>query len=130
MTTDFTETLHGYAGFLVGCFIFACAVSQACRVSSTNPKPLHEFCPLQSLRALLHADCPLQVFTPTQLSVASVAAAVVPTNALLKSIAAAVAIAAPLPLFNPMACSSLIWKTVRAASNRARCDTQSVDRLN
>jgi hypothetical protein len=91
-----------YAGFFAGRFVLACAASQSFFVSSTNPSPLQAFCPLQSLRALLQADCPLQVLTPTQLSVASVAAFATPTSALLKSSAAVVAMTAPLPLLAPI----------------------------
>jgi hypothetical protein len=100
------SNLNRYAGFFAGRFVLACATSQSLFVSSTNPSPLQVFCPLQSLLALLQADCPLHVLTPTQLSFVSVAAFATPTSALLKSSAAVVAMTAPLLLFAPIAGSS------------------------
>jgi hypothetical protein len=54
---------------------------------------------LHELLALLQADCHLQELTPVQCVVASVAATAVPTNAVPKSIAAAVAMATPVLFF-------------------------------
>jgi hypothetical protein len=56
---------------------------------------------LQSLRADLHADSPLQVFTPKQLNVDSAATALC-TAALPKSNAAAVASATPVTVLDFM----------------------------
>jgi hypothetical protein len=100
------SNLNRYAGFFAGRLVLACATSQSVFVSSTNPNPLQAFCPLQSLRALLQADCPLHVLTPTQLSFVSVAAFATPTSALPKSSAAVVAMTAPLLLSAPIAGSS------------------------
>jgi hypothetical protein len=62
---------------------------------------LQAFCPLQSLRAVLHADWPLQVLTPKQLKVDSAAVAVL-TAVSPNSSAAAVASATRVLIFDFM----------------------------
>src|SRR5580704_9719846 len=83
-------------------FAFAFAAAQSALLIST------EFWPLQELLALLQADWPLQEFTPVQCTVSSAAAAV-PTKAVPKSIAAAVATATPVVFFARINMSSLKW---------------------
>ncbi|MBV9698177.1 MAG: hypothetical protein JO005_14730 [Gammaproteobacteria bacterium] len=59
-----------------------------------NPLPLQEFWPLQALLALLHAECPLQEFTPSHFTLASSALAVL--TAAVENITAAAAARATL----------------------------------
>src|SRR5258708_10308023 len=58
-------------------FALAFAASHSALLISRNPLPLQEFWPLQALLALLHAECPLQEFTPSHLTFPSAAWAVV-----------------------------------------------------
>ena len=75
----------------------AFAASHSFLVSSKKPWPLQEFMPLHALFADLQADWPLQELTPVHSTLASSALAVLIASE-LNSIAAAVAIAAPVVL--------------------------------
>src|ERR1700730_16352717 len=76
----------------------ALAASHFAWVISTKPWPLQEFWPLQELFADLQAECPLQEFTPSHLTLASSAALAAPTSA-VENIPAAAAARATLDIF-------------------------------
>src|SRR5580704_17244886 len=94
LATAIISQTGSYRSAYLASFAFAFAAAQSALLISTKPLPLQEFWPLQELLALLQADWPLQEFTPVQCTVSSAAAAV-PTKAVPKSIAAAVATATP-----------------------------------
>src|SRR6516162_3420731 len=70
---------------------FALAASHCALVISRKPLPLQEFWPLQELLADLQAECPLQEFTPSHLTLPSSAALAVEMAAVENSTAAAAA---------------------------------------